>query len=153
MGKISGLVRKVADDYDVLSLYRIADSIDDEMVELPRDANDKPIHLGDTVYDGSGREWTVKGIGYHDYQPSETKRYIPSVSIDLSRTDEHGCCIGINGCSSEEYSHEFTDSLRDMASDLSNAADEIRNGKGVSLGLICELHDRILKYAEEHDPR
>lgn len=50
MSNISDEVRKVADEYDVLPLYKLADRIDNEMVELPRDADEKPIQPGETVY-------------------------------------------------------------------------------------------------------
>lgn len=37
----------------------IAERIDAEMVELPRDADGVPVHLNDTVYDSHGKEWHV----------------------------------------------------------------------------------------------
>lgn len=40
----------------------IADRIDAEMVELPKDADVVPIHVGDTVYGEDGRAWHVEGI-------------------------------------------------------------------------------------------
>lgn len=48
--KTSDEIRKVADEYDVLPLYGMADRVDNEMVELPRDADGAPIHVGDTVW-------------------------------------------------------------------------------------------------------
>lgn len=37
-------------------LLALADRIDDEMVELPKDADGVPIHVGDTVYTTDGSE-------------------------------------------------------------------------------------------------
>ena len=52
MAKISDEIRKVADEYDVLPLYKLADRIDAETVELPKDADGVPIHAGDVLTDG-----------------------------------------------------------------------------------------------------
>lgn len=41
MSKISDEIRKVADEYDVLPLYKLADRMDREMVELPLSADRK----------------------------------------------------------------------------------------------------------------
>lgn len=59
MTRISDEIRKVADEYDVTPLYALADRIDAEMVELPRDANNELIHLGDKTYDLNGDEQTA----------------------------------------------------------------------------------------------
>lgn len=37
----------------------IADRIDAEMTELPRDKDGRPVHVGETVYDGDGRAYVV----------------------------------------------------------------------------------------------
>lgn len=55
MSKISDELRKFINTYhlnslQVYELNHIADRIDAEMVELPRDANDEPILPGDTVW-------------------------------------------------------------------------------------------------------
>ena len=45
----------------------LADRIDAEMVELPRDVDGKPIHVGDTVYvDCNCFEFKVDRIEFHD---------------------------------------------------------------------------------------
>lgn len=41
MTRISDEIRKVADEYDVLPLYKLADRIDAEMVKLPKSADGK----------------------------------------------------------------------------------------------------------------
>lgn len=45
-------------------LLALADRIDAEMVELPRDRDGVPIHVGDTVYDESGVACEVVSIGF-----------------------------------------------------------------------------------------
>lgn len=45
-----------------MTLMAIADRIDAEMVELPKDADGVPIRVGDTVYGEDGRAWHVEGI-------------------------------------------------------------------------------------------
>lgn len=62
MTDISDEIRKVADEYDVLPLYKLADRIDNELVELPRDRDGAPIHVGDTVYLDDGRMAEVTRI-------------------------------------------------------------------------------------------
>lgn len=59
---ISDEIRKVADEYDVLPLYKLADRIDSEMVELPKDRDGVPIHVGDVVYLDDGRKAEVTHI-------------------------------------------------------------------------------------------
>ena len=56
MTKISDELRKWCDESDVDGgacdeLRVLADRIDAEMVELPKDADGAPIHVGDTVWD------------------------------------------------------------------------------------------------------
>lgn len=67
MAKISDEIRKWADDLDsddivctTATLYTLADRIDSEMVELPKDADGEPIHVGDTAYLKDGREVKVR---------------------------------------------------------------------------------------------
>lgn len=45
-----------------LTLEKLADRIDREMVELPKDADGKPIRIGDTVYANDGSEFRVCSI-------------------------------------------------------------------------------------------
>lgn len=69
---ISDEIRELIDDEDlyprqIAGLRRIADRIDSEMVELPRDANDEPILPGDTVWGCiSGMEMTVHELRLAD---------------------------------------------------------------------------------------
>lgn len=64
MNDISDEICKVADEYDVLPLYELADRIDAEMVELPVDADGVTIHVGDVMEWPYGNgEFIVEGIG------------------------------------------------------------------------------------------
>lgn len=61
MSKASDELRKFVDNSDLsayteATLYGIANRIDAEMVELPRDANNETIHLGDKTYDCNGNK-------------------------------------------------------------------------------------------------
>lgn len=47
---------------DVRELSAIADRIDSEMIELPKDRDGVPIHVSDTVYLDNGREVVVTRI-------------------------------------------------------------------------------------------
>lgn len=68
MSGISDELRQFIDDDGLFpnqidELRCIADRIDAEMMELPRDRDGSPIHVGDTVYLDDGREAKVTRIG------------------------------------------------------------------------------------------
>lgn len=69
MSKISDELREFIDEGDlyprhIAELRRIADLIDHEMVELPKDADGEYIHIGDVMeWCDSGETLTVEGIG------------------------------------------------------------------------------------------
>ena len=110
MTDISDEIRKVADEYDVLPLYKLADRIDAETVELPKDADGVPIRVGDTL-DGYGTTievgemrygrggWVLisrGGSGYADTL-AFAHRHAPTVEDVLREfTDEvwNRCCEG-----------------------------------------------------------
>lgn len=72
MSDISGELRKFTNTYhlnslQVYELNHIADRIDAEMVELPKDADGVPIHVGDTVWGCiSGMQMAVHKLGLTD---------------------------------------------------------------------------------------
>lgn len=70
MSNISDEVRKVADEYDVLPLYKLAERIDNELVELPKDADGVPIHIGETLYLPSGVKVDVNRIFIGQGEPN-----------------------------------------------------------------------------------
>lgn len=69
--KISDDIRRIAEEYDVLPLYELADRIDAEMVELPMDADGVPFHVGDTVWG-----CVVRDSGGRVMETSEERRDI-----------------------------------------------------------------------------
>lgn len=64
MMRISDEMRSITDTDDCDELRYLADRIDSEMVELPKDADGVPIHVGDTVYDENGMACEVVSIGF-----------------------------------------------------------------------------------------
>ena len=135
----------------IFFLKKIIGRIDNEMIELPKDANDEYFHKGDIVYDKNGMEWTVKGISYNDWQPTDTNEYIPEVTIDVYRMDEDACFVGINNCSVKEYSHKRPDGLKSIANEMNLMnADHFNQGfMIVSHDKVAEWANRILKFAND----
>ena len=115
-------------------LVSIADRIDAEMVELPKGADGKPIHIGDTVFtnDDPGTSWCV--------------RYIELRS-------DSGPIIGIESSGVNTYrppsclTHERPDSLERIADDL-DAWCDLTDVDGNACGEPRELADRIRRLAE-----
>lgn len=136
MARISDEIRNVAYVYEVLLLYKLADRIDAEMVELPRDRDGMPIHVGDTVYDkfGDGEEETVRSITLTSGTAAVT-------------TVCHGFKAGVRPA---DLTHTVTDSWERIADEL----DEWCDGADVD-GDACEkprdLAERIRKLAKEED--
>lgn len=67
MNIISRNIREWCDEADVDgnacdALRAIADRIDREMLEFPKDADGEPIHIGDVVYGNPGVACTVVGL-------------------------------------------------------------------------------------------
>lgn len=68
--RISDEIREWCDKHEhesnmLWKLRNLADRIDDEMVELPKDADGVPIHVGDEVYTPSGNVANVTSIRFH----------------------------------------------------------------------------------------
>lgn len=147
-GNYSGLIDG-ADKW----LLAAADRIDNEMIELPKDANDEHFHKGDIVYGKNGTRWTVKGLGYHDWQPTDTNEYIPEVTIDVYRMDADACFVGLNNRPVEEYSHRHPDSLKRIASEMKVMnRDTFRQGFMIaSHDTVAEWVDRINKLADKYE--
>lgn len=138
MGKISDEIRNDfvcgvgVDAVSYRKLLSIADRIDSEMMELPKDADGVPIHVGDTVYLEDGRTAKVTRIG---------------IGID-----EDSICAIVYGDNSsflpECSTHTKPDSLERIADELESWCD----GADVD-GDACEkprdLADRIRRLAKE----
>lgn len=107
-------------------LRNIANRIDREIVELPRDADGVPIHVGDTVWGcSSGMELIVNGMRLTDSWAVSTNHGLISRASDVT--------------------HERPDSLEHIAEDI-----EERIGTGVIDGsTLCKWVERIRKLAKE----
>ena len=133
MKPISDELRKVADEYDVLPLYGLADRIDSEMIELPKDADGVPIRVGETVYDcKSGRQSQVFGLTLVDGWGISTNN---GLSIDTS---------GVT--------HERPDSWDRIVKDLNVWAEKHRDEKDL-FDQAFNLAFRIRKLANKEGER
>lgn len=138
MAKISDELRKEARDLggyietlaDAKELDALADRIDAEMVELPRDMNDVPIHVGDTVYGcRSGMKMTI----------SELRMTTNGLSISTSR----------GYLNDAEVTHEYPDSFGRIADELEEWSEDNRvNGDDEIFSRAREIADRIRRLAE-----
>ena len=116
----------------------LADRIDREMVELPRDKDGKVIHVGDTVFPEDGRASKVTCIefshGLHDIALSVCGNFLPVFP--------------------EHVTHEYPDSWERIADDIERAEkwcdEEGEYGTGITSVKESTLHewaDRIRKLA------
>lgn len=139
MAKISDDLREFA-DAEVLNAIKISDlkhmakRIDAEMVELPKDKDGEPIHVGDKVYLDDGRMACVTEIDINDgcevvdcWDVSKHVAYHPS---------------GI--------SHTRPDSLERIADELEELSESNRiNGSGEVFYRAGDLAARIRRLADK----
>ena len=112
-------------------LLALADRIDAEMVELPRDANDEPILPGDTVWGCiSGMQMAVHELGLTDrWTISTDTGFIPKASaVTHVRPDSF---------------ERIADELDEMVDAADSADDRCEK--------LADLADRIRKLAESED--
>lgn len=106
-------LRAEGDGADLADLEEIvvglADRIDAEMVELPKDKDGAPIHIGDTVCDPSGSDCTV--ISLHLYG-EEAPSWMADVDIRA-----YGQTVTARRGQSE-LTHELPDSWERIADDV-----------------------------------
>lgn len=136
MSKISKELRKVADEWDVTPLYKLADRIDVEMVELPKDKDGKPIHVGDTVFDRNGNK---------------------QVALIIELYGEEGPGWEVNtgysaSLSPSVLTHERPDSLERIADELDEMVDAAQSADD-GCEKLADLADRIRRLAEREDKR
>lgn len=136
---ISDELRRLAHDEGVygdtcVGLLALADRIDREMLELPRDRNGVPIHVGDTVSLDDGREAKVARI-----QLSERKYSIYTIVYgdDFSLTPGY-------------VSHACPDSWERIADELEAWCDGA-DVDGDACGKPRELAVRIRRLAKRED--
>lgn len=122
-------------------LWNLADRIDAEMVELPKDAEGVPIHIGDTMYTADRSTANVFGI----YIMQHKKNVVCTFSDGRSSVyDPH------------KLSHERPDSLGRIADDIEAAEGwcdkEGEYGTGITSVKESTLHgwaERIRKLAKK----
>lgn len=136
MSDISAELRKFTNTYNLNSiqiyeLKRIADRIDAETVELPKDRDGVPIHVGDTVYLDDGREAEVTRIGIG---MDEDSIYTIVYGDDFSLTPGY-------------VSHERPDSWERIAAELEGLSVDSSENHYVSTH-CSKLADRIRKLAK-----
>ena len=143
MGKISDEIRmfvkrSYADEHmDPKELLALAERIDSELVELPRDADGVPIHVGDTVYLNEGREAKVFRV---------------NIASDNSSIDFTTCCDGriYNAIGPTYFTHTRPDSLERIADELEELSESNRvNGSGEVFYRAGDLAARIRRLADK----
>lgn len=123
----------------------LADRIDREMVELPKDRDGEVIHVGDMVYRDDVGNLEVRGINLTRH----------AVTVECECPDGTACIVFPTG-----IIHIRTDSLEQIADDIELAEKwcdgEGEYGTGISSVEESTLHewaDRIRKLAEKEDGR
>lgn len=128
---LRGWVRRARADchMSLRELEAIADRIDAELVELPKDADGVPIHVGDTVYGcRSGMKMTI----------SELRMTANGWSISTSR----------GYLTDAEVTHTRPDSLERIADELDEMVDAADSADD-RCEKLADLADRIRKLAKE----
>ena len=139
MSKISDEIRdycKWCDKHSAArdSLCKLADRIDAEMMELPRDRDGVPIHVGDTVYLDDGRTAKVTRIGIG---MDEDSIYTILYGDDFSLTPGY-------------VTHERPDSWERIADELDEWREDNRvNGDSEVFDRAGIFADRIRTLAEK----
>ena len=103
----------------------LADRIDTEMVELPRDADGEVIHVGDEVYTPSGNTANVTSIRLHvmcSFNGGIPTTFFPT-----------------------DLSHQNNDSFKRIAGDIEAAKEDVI----IDHATLDEWADRIRKLAKE----
>lgn len=124
----------------LLELSALADRIDRELVELPKDRDGVPIRIGDVVYGNPGISWTVVGLRMSKLGWKVEMGNMPFL------------------CEPDDLTHEKPDSLERVAEDIEAAEDwcdgEGEYGTGVTSvkeSTLREWAERIRKLAAKED--
>jgi len=118
----------------IKELRALADRIDRELVELPRDADGAPIHVGDTVYLDDGRKYHVSRV---------------NIARDHTSIDVNPCGTGRLFFSIEptRFTHIAPDSLERIADELEAWCDRV-DVDGDACDKPRDLVERIRKLRE-----
>ena len=117
-------------------MRELADRVDTEMVELPRDRDGVPIHVGDKVWEmlGDGEEETVRSITLTGGTAAVT-------------TACHGFMAGVRP---NDLTHTRPDSLERIADELEELSESNRiNGSGEVFYRAGELAARIRRLSDK----
>lgn len=132
MSKISDEMREQADELDVTPIYKLADRIDAEMVELPRGADGETINIWDKTYDRKGNEHTVLILKLYSDGGPKWK-------------------VSTNYCESlspSDLTHERPDSFERIADELDEMVDAAQHADD-DCEKLADLAERIRKLAKE----
>ena len=128
--KISDEIRKWCDrvdvDGDACEKPRdLADRIDAEMVELPKDADGEPIHVGDTVYGcRSGMKMIISELRMtaNGWSISTSRGYLTDAEVTHTRPDsweriayDIETVVPIDDEGDERFRRELADRIRRLA--------------------------------------
>ena len=143
MSGISEELRGFTDTYDlnalqVYELKHIADRIDSEMIELPRDRDGVPIHVGDTVYGEDGRAWHVEGISLGRWAKWVEGHVVHAMGDSGQWRD----------LMPEWLTHERPDSWGRIAQELEDMSENFRATDQESFSALLDFADRIRRLAE-----
>ena len=139
--KISDELREFA-DAEVLSAIQISDlkhmakRIDAEMVELPKDRDGKPIHVGETVYGEDGKAWHVRGVVLCSASVTERRFSVKAI----------GDSGQWRGLKPEWLTHERPDSWERIAYDLDDWTAVLAD---CDVDAAHEFAERIRKLADK----
>lgn len=140
--KISDEIRRWCDDAYIggkirttKDLYAIADLIDREMVELPKDADGEPIHVGDTAYIKDGRKVKViRFIFEHE---------TPTIVCSLDGNPDVVCLPF-------ELWHERPDSLERIVDDIETFGNEA-DINDTAVKFLFKIQERIRDLAAKSE--
>lgn len=118
-------------------LMTIADRIDAEMAELPKDRDGVPIRIGEVLYEADGTESKVMHIDFHS--PDDP----PDVKVKCKR-----CDVWLAPTKYRTMTHERPDSWERIAQELEAWCDRVDVDRD-ACGEPRELARRIRRLAKE----
>ena len=146
---ISVVLRTAADDIDehnaadrdvifTSEWFRdLADRIDDEMVELPKDCEGKPIHPGDIEYHTNGDICEIYTI--------EISSGGAFVTAMVGGGTDHADVVDLDPC---KLTHTMPDSLERIVDDIETFGNEA-DINDATVEFLCKIQKRICDLAKE----
>lgn len=121
------------------ALMSIADRIDAEMVELPRDRDGVPIHVGDTVYGEDGMAYEVVSISFGRWDGGVTVHAVDCFSRWRDLTPGN-------------LAHAYHDSWERIADELDEMVDAARSADD-GCEKLADFAERIRRLAGREGER